>query len=91
MMCSAIAPTPPCPAQFKERLTHFASRGAMDIEGLGAERVIQFVDAGLLHDVADLYLLQADQLVALGTDGYTEHRQSAEGNRGERDLANYRG
>ncbi|MFN8514953.1 MAG: NAD-dependent DNA ligase LigA [Thermomicrobiales bacterium] len=54
-----------CPAQFKERLTHFASRGAMDIEGLGAERVIQFVDAGLLHDVADLYLLQADQLVAL--------------------------
>lgn len=54
-----------CPAQFKERLAHFASRNAMDIEGLGMERVVQFINAGLLHDVADLYLLQADQLVAL--------------------------
>ncbi len=54
-----------CPAQLKERLAHFASRGAMDIEGLGMERVIQLVEAGLLHDVADLYLLEREQLIAL--------------------------
>jgi DNA ligase (NAD+) len=54
-----------CPAQLKERIAHFASRNAMDIEGLGMERVVQFIEAGLLHDVADLYRLQADQLVAL--------------------------
>ncbi len=56
-----------CPAQLKERLAHFAGRGAMDIEGLGAERVAQFVDAGLLGDVADLYLLheRRDALLAL--------------------------
>ena len=54
-----------CPAQFKERLAHFVSRGAMDIEGLGMERLVQFVEAGFLHDLADLYLLQRDQLVAL--------------------------
>jgi DNA ligase (NAD+) len=54
-----------CPAQLKERLTHFASRGALDIEGLGEERVAQFVDAGLLHDLADVFTLQREQLVAL--------------------------
>lgn len=54
-----------CPAQFKERLAHYVSRGAMDIEGLGMERLAQFVEAGLLHDLADLYLLEREQLVAL--------------------------
>src|SRR5581483_11212993 len=38
-----------CPAQRVQRIVHFASRGAMDIEGLGEERVRQFVDAGLLE------------------------------------------
>jgi DNA ligase (NAD+) len=54
-----------CPAQRVQRIVHFASRGAMDIEGLGEERVRQFVDAGLLADVADIYTLHFDKLVGL--------------------------
>lgn len=56
-----------CPAQVKERIQHFASRGAMDIEGLGGERVDLFVERGYLHDVADIYRLAArrDELLAL--------------------------
>ena len=46
-----------CPAQRVQRIVHFASRGAMDIEGLGEERVAQFVDAGLLDDAGDIYAL----------------------------------
>ena len=44
-----------CPAQRVQRLVHWAGRGALDIEGLGEERVRQFVDAGLLEDAADIY------------------------------------
>ncbi len=44
-----------CPAQLKGRLGHFASRGALDIDGLGEKTVVQLVDAGLVHDFADLY------------------------------------
>ena len=54
-----------CPAQRVARIVHFASRGAMDIEGLGEERVRQFVEAGLLMDAADVYSLTVDQLVPL--------------------------
>jgi DNA ligase (NAD+) len=48
-----------------QRLVHWAGRGAMDIEGLGEERVRQFVDAGLLEDAADVYALSVDRLVPL--------------------------
>ncbi len=48
-----------CPAQRVQRIVHFASRGAMDIEGLGEERVRQFVDAGLLSDGGDVYSLES--------------------------------
>ncbi len=44
-----------CPAQVKGRIEHFASRGAMDIEGLGEAVVDQLVDHGLLHNYADIY------------------------------------
>ncbi len=44
-----------CPAQRVQRIAHFASRSAMDIEGLGEQRVQLFIEHGLLHDVADLY------------------------------------
>jgi DNA ligase (NAD+) len=44
-----------CPGQRVQRIAHFASRSAMDIEGLGEQRVQLFVDHGLLEDVADLY------------------------------------
>ena len=54
-----------CPAQRKEALKHFASRRAMDIEGLGDKLVEQLVDANLLHDPADIYTLRLEQLVAL--------------------------
>ncbi|HEX5586759.1 MAG TPA: NAD-dependent DNA ligase LigA [Acidimicrobiia bacterium] len=54
-----------CPAQRVARIVHFASRGAMDIEGLGEERVRQFVDAGLLTDAGDIYALTVEQLVPL--------------------------
>ena len=54
-----------CPQQRVQRIAHYASRGAMDIEGLGEERVVQLVAAGLVNDPADLYLLTTEQLVAL--------------------------
>ena len=54
-----------CPAQREQKLVHWAGRGAMDIEGLGEERVHQFVEAGLLEDAADIYALTVDKLVPL--------------------------
>ncbi len=59
-----------CPAQRVQRIVHFASRGAMDIEGLGEQRVAQFVAAGLLSDAADIYRLEAQDLLAL--EGFGE-------------------
>jgi DNA ligase (NAD+) len=54
-----------CPAQRVQRIVFFAGRSAMDIEGLGEERVNQFVEAGLLADAADVYSLTVEQLVPL--------------------------
>lgn len=54
-----------CPAQLKESLHHFASRRALDIEGLGSKLVDQLVDAGLVKVAADLYRLKAGQLAEL--------------------------
>jgi DNA ligase (NAD+) len=54
-----------CQAQLKERITHFASRKALNIEGLGPSMVERLVDLGLLHDVADLYHLTHDSIAAL--------------------------
>ncbi|MCK9514557.1 MAG: NAD-dependent DNA ligase LigA [Ottowia sp.] len=54
-----------CSAQRKQALLHFASRRAMDIEGLGEKLVDQLVDRDLVHTVADLYRLQPDDLVGL--------------------------
>ena len=54
-----------CQAQRKETLKHFASRGAMDIEGLGDKLVDQLVDKGLVQNPADLYGLEPDQLASL--------------------------
>lgn len=54
-----------CPAQVKERIKHFASRGAMDIEGLGVKLVGQLVDEGLIATYADLYSLSVETLCAL--------------------------
>ncbi len=54
-----------CPAQVKERLAHFCSRGAMDIEGAGPALIDQLVDAGLVKDVSDLYNLTEQALLSL--------------------------
>ncbi len=54
-----------CPAQLKESIRHFASKRAMDIEGLGAMHVDQFVNAGIIKDVADLYRLKKEEILTL--------------------------
>src|SRR5439155_8218889 len=54
-----------CPAQLKRTIGHFASRGAMDIEGLGWSLVDQLVEKKLVRDVADLYALTVEQLAGL--------------------------
>ncbi len=54
-----------CPAQKIQRIVHYASRVAMDIEGLGEKRVDWLVSAGLVHDLGDLYSMDRDRLVAM--------------------------
>jgi DNA ligase (NAD+) len=53
-----------CPAQRVQRIAHFGSRGAMDIEGFGEKRVVQLVNLGLVADPGDIYSLTAEQLVS---------------------------
>jgi len=54
-----------CPAQRKEALKHFASRKAMDIDGLGSKLIEQLVDDGLVSNAADIYRLDAEQISSL--------------------------
>jgi DNA ligase (NAD+) len=54
-----------CPAQRKQAIVHFASRRAMDIEGLGERMVEDLVDLGFVHSVADLYRLSIDDLLRM--------------------------
>ena len=56
---------PSCPAQMEEEITHFASRPAMNIDGLGPKIVRQLISNDLVHNVADLYHLQASDLAKL--------------------------
>jgi DNA ligase (NAD+) len=56
---------PLCPAQRRERLRHFASRGSMNIEGLGESIIDQLVDTGFVADAADLFSVTVDQLLTL--------------------------
>ncbi|MDQ6779819.1 MAG: NAD-dependent DNA ligase LigA, partial [Candidatus Eremiobacteraeota bacterium] len=58
-----------CPAQRKERLRHFASRGAMDIEGLGDRFCEALVDNGFVVDVGDVYALTMENILALPRTG----------------------
>jgi DNA ligase (NAD+) len=58
-------PNTSCPAQFFELLKHFASKGAMDINGLGEQWCHIFIEHELVKDVADLYYLQKEQLLGL--------------------------
>jgi DNA ligase (NAD+) len=60
---------PKCPAQLQEGLTHFASRDAMDIDGLGPKIIAQLFKKHMLNDVAGLYDLTFDQLITLDKFG----------------------
>ena len=62
---------PDCPAQRDQKIAYFASRGAMDIEGLGEQMVEKLTAAHLVHDPADLYGLTVEQLVSLDRVGPT--------------------
>jgi DNA ligase (NAD+) len=59
-----------CPAQQMQKIVHFASRGALDIEGLGEQRVSQLLEVGLIRDVADLFALRVEDVQAL--EGFGE-------------------
>ncbi|MGB0113607.1 MAG: NAD-dependent DNA ligase LigA [Ilumatobacteraceae bacterium] len=62
---------PDCPAQRDQKIAYFATRGAMDIEGLGEQMVVKLTAAGLVRDPADLYTLTVEQLVELERVGIT--------------------
>jgi DNA ligase (NAD+) len=66
----SYCPNVSCPDRILEGIVHFASRGAMDIRGLGYERVRALLDGKLIHDVADLYTLTTMQLLTL--EGFAE-------------------
>lgn len=63
---------PQCPERLVRAIEYWVSRGAMDIDGLGERIVRQLVDAGLIHDVADLYFLTFDDLI--GLEGFAEKK-----------------
>jgi DNA ligase (NAD+) len=61
-----------CPAQRFERLRHFVSRGALDIEGLGEKSIAEFIELGWLHSPADIFRLRAHRAELLGREGWKE-------------------
>jgi DNA ligase (NAD+) len=61
-----------CPAQRFERLRHFVSRGALDIEGLGEKSIAEFIELGWLHSPADIFRLREHREELLGREGWKE-------------------
>jgi DNA ligase (NAD+) len=61
----SYCPNAACPGRIFEGIVHFASRSAMDVRGLGPERVRQLLEEGLIKDVSDLYRLEVERLVQL--------------------------
>ena len=79
-----------CPAQLQEHPYHFVSRGAMDIDGLGAKLVDRFVDLGWINDVADIYHLDweaVSELEGLGEKSAANLRASGRGEQAATTLA----
>jgi len=68
-------PNPACPGRAYEALVHFASKGGLDIEGLGPERLRQLLDARVIAGAADLFTLEATQLESL--DGFAAQSAAA--------------
>ncbi|MCM8758663.1 MAG: NAD-dependent DNA ligase LigA [Candidatus Omnitrophica bacterium] len=71
-------PNVSCPAQIKERIIHFASRRAMNIQGLGEKIVNALVETGLVKDYADLYTLKPEQLEKIERMGELSSRKLVE-------------
>ena len=67
-----------CPAQIKEGISHFASRAAMDIRGLGDKIVALLVDKGIVSDFADLYMVSTEDLIPLERMGKKSARNITE-------------
>jgi len=61
-----------CPAQRIERLKHFVSRGALDIDGLGEKTIVEFVELSWLHSPADIFRLREHRAELLGREGWKE-------------------
>ncbi len=61
-----------CPAQRFERLRHFVSRAALDIEGLGEKSIAEFIEAGWLHSPADIFRLKRHRSALLSREGWQE-------------------
>lgn len=61
-----------CPAQRLERLKHFVSRGALDIEGLGEKTIVEFLDLGWIAEPADIFRLSQHRDALLGREGWKE-------------------
>ena len=61
-----------CPAQRFERLRHFVSRGALDIEGLGEKSIAEFIELGWLNSPADIFRLRSHQQELVGREGWKE-------------------
>jgi DNA ligase (NAD+) len=61
-----------CPAQRFERLRHFVSRGALDIEGLGEKSIAEFIELGWLHSPADIFRLRNHRADLLGREGWKQ-------------------
>jgi DNA ligase (NAD+) len=65
-------PNRSCPAQIQQGLFHFASRGAMDIEGLGEKTIARFFEAGLVRSFADIYDLHAHRERLIAMEGFKD-------------------
>ncbi|MFL6842581.1 MAG: NAD-dependent DNA ligase LigA [Sphingomicrobium sp.] len=61
-----------CPAQRFERLRHFVSRGALDIEGLGEKSIVEFIELGWLHSPADIFRLHVHRSELLAREGWKD-------------------
>ncbi len=75
-----------CPAQLLQQIVHFCSRGALDIEGFGEQRVGQLIEAGLVADVADLFGLDPSAIATLEGFGELSARQLVDAARASREA-----
>ena len=75
-----------CPPQIKGKIEHFVSRKAMNIDGLGSETIDQFYQEGLIHTIADLYVLKAPDIARLERMGKKSALNIMEGIRASKEV-----